>query len=110
MLKRHVLSTHNEVSSFRTRGKQPSKSRRHCHTATSLKAGYKRTMDCPNPLKYNPSMTLTPGTLMTVFKCPVDGCGEFGVHPICKRNGVKLVTTDFFFKIWGFSLLNCQNS
>ena len=39
MLKRHVLSTHNEVSSFRSRGKQPSKSRRHCHTATSLKGG-----------------------------------------------------------------------
>ena len=33
-------------------------------------------MDCPNTLKYNPTMTLTPGTLMTVFKCPVDGCGK----------------------------------
>ena len=33
-------------------------------------------MDCPNTLKYNPTMILTPGTLMTVFKCPVDGCGK----------------------------------
>ena len=33
-------------------------------------------MDCPNTLKYNPSTILAPGTLMTVFKCPVSECGK----------------------------------
>ena len=70
MLKRHVLSLHNEVTSFRGRGKTSQIPK------SSNKAGYKRTMDCPNPLKYNPNVTLTPGTLMTVFKCPIDSCGK----------------------------------
>jgi hypothetical protein len=33
-------------------------------------------MDEPIQLKYNPNMTLSPGTLMTVFKCPIENCGK----------------------------------
>ena len=33
-------------------------------------------MECPNLLKYNSNVTLSPGTLMTVFKCPVEGCNK----------------------------------
>ena len=42
----------------------------------SNRAGYKRTMDCPNTLKYDANLTLKPGTMMTVFQCPVEGCGK----------------------------------
>ena len=73
MLKRHVLSFHNEVTSFRGRG---IKTHSQSSTKSSNKAGYKRTMECPNLLKYNSNVTLSPGTLMTVFKCPVEGCNK----------------------------------
>ena len=83
MLKRHVLSFHNEVTSFRGRSiiskNSISKSQSQqqiSSTKSSNKAGYKRTMECPNLLKYNSNVTLSPGTLMTVFKCPVEGCNK----------------------------------
>ena len=78
MLKRHVLSLHNEVSSFRgSRGsKQPLTSEAKLSGSSSSKAGYKRTMESPNALKYNSNLTLSPGTLMTVFKCPIESCGK----------------------------------
>lgn len=72
MLKRHVLSLHNEVTSFRSRGKQPKIAK----NLTNIKGGYKKTLDSPNLLKYNPNMILNPGTLMTVFKCPIESCGK----------------------------------
>ena len=75
MLKRHVLSFHNEVTSFRSRLKVP-KSSNKLTTAAAPSGGYKRTLDNPNPLKYNPNVYLTPGTMMTVFKCPVLECGK----------------------------------
>ena len=84
MLKRHVLSFHNEVTSFRGRSiisknsisKNSQSQQQISSIKSSNKAGYKRTMECPNLLKYNSNVTLSPGTLMTVFKCPVEGCNK----------------------------------
>ena len=77
------MSFHNEVTSFRGRSiiskNSISKSQSQqqiSSTKSSNKAGYKRTMECPNLLKYNSNVTLSPGTLMTVFKCPVEGCNK----------------------------------
>ena len=117
MLKRHVLSFHNEVTSFRGRSitskNSISKSQSQqqiSSTKSSNKAGYKRTMECPNLLKYNSNVTLSPGTLMTVFKCPVEGCNKksctdiksFKLHcmHIHQVNMLPLNTVSDEKKIW----------
>ena len=56
MLKRHVLSFHEDVSTF-FRGKK------------SKTQNKKRPNLTPNLVKYDPNLTLAPGTLMTVYAC-----------------------------------------
>lgn len=70
MLKRHVLSFHDEVSSFRGRGKGKNK-------GGHAGGNYKRSPFLQNlQLKYNPELTLAPGTLMRIYKCPVESCSK----------------------------------
>ena len=86
MLKKHVLSFHDEVTTFRARGgKKGSKSK------TGLKGdvgandasgvggggGYRRYPSLSDiKLQYNPNLKLAPGTMMTIYKCPVDSCNK----------------------------------
>ena len=63
MLKRHVLSFHEEVSNFKSRKRKKDSNEK------SGKYGYKRAMTEPNIVKYDPNLCLAPGTLMTVYSC-----------------------------------------
>ena len=85
MLKRHVLSLHEQVTSFRGRNRVLKRANNAGAAGKSgdptgnLSGGrrYRKLEEGPVvPLKYDPNMTLAPGTLMTVFKCPVETCGK----------------------------------
>ena len=72
MLKKHVLSYHDEVSSYVRGGGKRGKGR----GAMGANAfAYRKNPFLNNqPLKYNHELRLSPGTLMTVYKCPIDDC------------------------------------
>ncbi len=72
MLKKHVLSFHDEVSSYVKGGGKRGKGR---GGMGGNAFAYRRNPFLNNaPLKYNHELRLTPGTLMTVYKCPIDDC------------------------------------
>ena len=72
MLKKHVLSFHDEVASYSRGGGKRGKNR----GAMAANAyGYRKNPFLTGvPLKYNHELRLSPGTLMTVYKCPIEEC------------------------------------
>lgn len=85
MLKKHVLSFHDEVSTFRSRGgKKGAKGKNGIKGESGVQdastgggGGYRRYPSLSDiKLQYNPDLKLAPGTMMTIYKCPVDSCNK----------------------------------
>ena len=70
MLKKHILRTHKEATSVNKKKKSELRS-------LKKKNGYIRSMEDPVDLKYDPGITLIPGTMMDALKCPVCGKSSF---------------------------------
>jgi len=104
MLKKHVLSTHNQVTAFKSRMSKKKKMQLQqlqqqntaaavttaAHVTTTQLPSFATTaapsapqqQQLPSPdkseikLKYDPELRLAPGTMMTIYNCPVDGCNK----------------------------------
>ena len=78
MLKKHVLSLHNEVSSFKSR--MSKKKQKIVSPTVAPLTVINNIQPAKKPeeiqLKYNRDLKLVPGTMMTIYKCPVDSCNK----------------------------------
>ena len=68
MLKKHILSYHKEVSTFLHKGRKYRKNK------NPLGNRREPSLKTAPPLEFNYKLRLIPGTLMTVYKCPIQDC------------------------------------